>query len=231
MFRRKGFTLIELLVVIAIIAILAAILFPVFARAREKARQTSCLSNLKQLGLGVMMYVQDYDEVLPAYFIGRYSPTPVSAAEPTFGQQDATRWHQSWQTGIYPYVNNTQIFLCPSTTWQNRGTNYGWCRAYIINGTYTEVFAADAHVPMSRLIKPAETILIGEKAYGNPNYILSGEYYCLRADHNDGANFAFADGHAKWLNLMQGSIGAPWPEPNAGYASWHPARQYLEDIM
>jgi len=69
---RKGFTLIELLVVIAIIAILAAILFPVFARAREKARQTSCLSNVKELGLGLMMYVQDYDECFP---YGRHTDT------------------------------------------------------------------------------------------------------------------------------------------------------------
>ena len=65
--RRKAFTLIELLVVIAIISILAAILFPVFARARESARRTSCLSNLKQIGLGIMMYVQDYDETYPRY--------------------------------------------------------------------------------------------------------------------------------------------------------------------
>ncbi len=73
--RRKGFTLIELLVVIAIIAILAAILFPVFARAREKARQTSCLSNLKQLSLGVLMYAQDYDERLPMLYFNTGGPT------------------------------------------------------------------------------------------------------------------------------------------------------------
>ena len=72
---RRGFTLIELLVVIAIIAILAAILFPVFAKAREKARQTSCLSNVKQLGLGLMMYAQDYDEKLPSY-LPPWTPTP-----------------------------------------------------------------------------------------------------------------------------------------------------------
>jgi len=91
----KGFTLIELLVVIAIIAILAAILFPVFARAREKARQTTCLSNLKQLGMGLMMYAQDWDEQLPL--------------EPTNGNS-----HLGLVQGIYPYVKNRNIFYCPS---------------------------------------------------------------------------------------------------------------------
>ena len=91
---RRGFTLIELLVVIAIIAILAAILFPVFARAREKARQTSCLSNLKQIGLAVMMYAQDYDECYPEPY------TPF------------TNW-PLWQDTIQPYMKNTQLLICP----------------------------------------------------------------------------------------------------------------------
>ena len=104
---RRGFTLIELLVVIAIIAILAAILFPVFAKAREKARQASCLSNLKQLGLGWLSYAQDYDERTTTY---RY-PT------------------EYWPHKIQPYVKNTQIFVCPSresTSWysQSYGINY-----------------------------------------------------------------------------------------------------------
>src|SRR6056297_580676 len=91
---QRGFTLIELLVVIAIIAILAAILFPVFARAREKARQASCLSNAKQLGLGFMMYVQDYDERLPAVYV--WLPEGY------------------WAQLIYPYVENHQVYQCPS---------------------------------------------------------------------------------------------------------------------
>jgi len=91
---QRGFTLIELLVVIAIIAILAAILFPVFARARENARRSSCASNLKQIGLGIMQYVQDYDETLPA----------------STGAVVGTTWRSS----IYPYVKSEQIFICPS---------------------------------------------------------------------------------------------------------------------
>ena len=92
---RKGFTLIELLVVIAIIAILAAILFPVFARAREKARQSSCLSNIKQIGLGYLMYMQDYDEVAVRHL--------------TYGPPN-----QMWPQLITPYIANYQIWTCPS---------------------------------------------------------------------------------------------------------------------
>ena len=95
---RKGFTLIELLVVIAIIAILAAILFPVFARAREKARQTSCLSNLKQLGTSVMMYTQDYDELYPQD-LSTFGPDQIPG---------------TWPNRVMPYVKSTQLFKCPS---------------------------------------------------------------------------------------------------------------------
>ncbi len=100
--KRSGFTLIELLVVIAIIAILAAILFPVFARAREKARQTTCLSNCKEMGLALMMYTQDSDECLPTH------ETPCAAgAAGSFTNLD-------WYEQLQPYAKNTQIFSCPS---------------------------------------------------------------------------------------------------------------------
>src|SRR5918994_5557325 len=103
---RHGFTLIELLVVIAIIAILAAILFPVFAQARAKARQSACLSNMKQLGTGLIMYAQDYDETLPLNdYIG-------NGLAPLAGWRDP-RAGDSWASGIYPYVKNLQIYVCP----------------------------------------------------------------------------------------------------------------------
>ena len=119
--KRKGFTLIELLVVIAIIAILAAILFPVFGRAREKARQSSCLSNMKQIGTAMIMYCQDYDENYPlgetcqqgGYFWSNWS-----------GQANGTTctaFLVTWMDLIQPYSKSWQIFLCPTDTdWSQR---------------------------------------------------------------------------------------------------------------
>ena len=99
--NRRAFTLIELLVVVAIIAILAAILFPVFGRARENARRSSCQSNLKQIGLGLLQYVGDYDEVVPqSSFNGYYG----AAGDPTY----------KWMDAIFPYVKSEQVFVCPS---------------------------------------------------------------------------------------------------------------------
>jgi prepilin-type N-terminal cleavage/methylation domain-containing protein len=127
--QRKGFTLIELLIVIAIIAILAAILFPVFARARENARRASCQSNLKQIGLGLMQYTQDYDErLIRAWYINN--------------QQSDTTYYK-WMDTIYPYVKSEQVFVCPSDSGRNytyhrnltapSGSRYG---SYSINAAY-----------------------------------------------------------------------------------------------
>ena len=127
--RGKGFTLIELLVVIAIIAILAAILFPVFARAREKARQTSCLSNLKQLALAYQMYAQDYDERCA----GLYIYTATSTYRVYCGNSGLYIY---WMDMLYPYVMNKQVFRCPSVSnptryWGGYGWNYS--AGYVLN--------------------------------------------------------------------------------------------------
>ena len=134
MSKRKGFTLIELLVVIAIIAILAAILFPVFSKAREKARQASCLSNQKQIGLGMMMYIEDYDYTYPPCAQGFlssprtlvvdndttkpsghfYSDPTSSGSAPGTGTTSGGCLHfVTWMDSIYPYINNLNVFSCP----------------------------------------------------------------------------------------------------------------------
>lgn len=107
---KRGFTLIELLVVVAIISLLAAILFPVFARARENARRSSCLSNLKQMGLGMMQYTQDYDERMPSGYLTNSDGVP----EFTYPNGTGHTRTQPWYFAIYPYVKNWQIFNCPS---------------------------------------------------------------------------------------------------------------------
>ncbi len=136
---RKGFTLIELLVVIAIIAILAAILFPVFAQAREKARAISCLSNMKQIGLGQLMYTQDYDEQFPS--------------GPGFAGI-------GWAGQMYPYVKNSQLFKCPNDPNQATKVNNVTVVpvSYAIN--YRPLF-----YPLASLKTPASTILVTE-AFG-----------------------------------------------------------------
>ncbi|HXG24020.1 MAG TPA: prepilin-type N-terminal cleavage/methylation domain-containing protein, partial [Chthonomonadales bacterium] len=121
---RKGFTLIELLVVIAIIAILAAILFPVFAQARDKARQASCLSNAKQLGLGALMYAQDYDEKFSlsagwhptlGWLTGYYLGIPPNW-RPNSSPARINGYAGSWANVLQPYIKNWGIYVCPSSS-------------------------------------------------------------------------------------------------------------------
>jgi prepilin-type N-terminal cleavage/methylation domain-containing protein len=135
--RKSAFTLIELLVVIAIIAILAAILFPVFAKAREKARQTSCLSNLKQTALGVLMYVEDYDELMPqgevntgTWPTGTFYATPSAAGSTVSGT--------TWSNAIQPYIKNYAIYKCPDSSLWNAfgvtGVQLTQLNTYTFNG-------------------------------------------------------------------------------------------------
>ncbi len=133
---QRGFTLIELLVVIAIIAILAAILFPVFAQAREKARQTSCLSNLRQIGTATLMYLQDYDETFPLY---QYSDcVGYTCYQYWFGLRTPTGWDKN-KGLLYPYMKNAQIQRCPSWTGKSKfgdGNGYGYNWGYLGSDYY-----------------------------------------------------------------------------------------------
>ncbi|MEA3400246.1 MAG: DUF1559 domain-containing protein [Armatimonadota bacterium] len=171
---RRGFTLIELLVVIAIIAILAAILFPVFARAREKARQASCLSNVKQLALGVMMYAQDYDETFPCW--ARWYPSRYNAGD-GFADPSVNTSPQSPPLAIYPYVKNLAVYVCPSgaaapsggygtynTYWKFPGPasrGYGFRDA--IFGRAVTTFPVATRV--ADLSHPATTVMLGDSAH------------------------------------------------------------------
>jgi prepilin-type N-terminal cleavage/methylation domain-containing protein/prepilin-type processing-associated H-X9-DG protein len=180
---RRGFTLIELLVVIAIIAILAAILFPVFARAREKARQTSCLNNTKQIMLGISMYAQDHDDHLP-YCQCDTVPTLY------------------WNDVIEPYVKNEQIFTCPSNPSEKLG--YAWNYPHM--PYRTNYWSERAN--LSWWHHPAEVMVFLCKKGSGWASRFAYCYMCYLSSypandhigewHNEGTNVAFLDGHCKW---------------------------------
>jgi prepilin-type N-terminal cleavage/methylation domain-containing protein/prepilin-type processing-associated H-X9-DG protein len=182
---RSGFTLIELLVVIAIIAILASILFPVFARARENARRSSCMSNLKQIGLGMMQYLQDNDE---HYMVADHDATPVYA----------------WFKPVQPYIKSEQIFRCPSMA--GEVLNPRPDSDYIINGFFAHGTAQATFQTV------AEQIMVAERAkeadvldyhpWVDDHSGTQPEFANIGQDrHLEGSNYLFADGHVKWLRF------------------------------
>ncbi len=184
--QRKGFTLIELLVVIAIIAILAAILFPVFARAREKARQSSCLSNVKQIMLGTLMYAQDYDETLEPH-ITFHTDNPFPGGQIYLG----------WTYMIEPYVKNAQIFICPSKP----GTQFSHAN-YLHLPTGYGMRERVAGRPIAYFQVPAETFIYCDATqfqFGDD----ASDLGRIDHRHNGMANVAFIDGHVKATKLDQ----------------------------
>ncbi len=228
--KNAAFTLIELLVVIAIIAILAAILFPVFAQARDKARQTACLSNVKQIGTAFMMYAQDYDEYLPL------TTYPVVA--------------NTWTDQAQPYIKNRQVFRCPSDRSQNWTTPQATPSSildptppvlrrasYFLNAYMS---GSSQYANLAGVAAPASVIYLGESQDGvtrdhfhpfnwnqetpaNPLY--SGFMHGATFDdaknetkelalrrHADGSNFVYLDGHAKWSKWTQ----VWWQRPAEG---------------
>ncbi len=239
--RRSGFTLIELLVVIAIIAILAAILFPVFAKAREKARQTSCTSNLKQLALATLQYIADYDTTYPLrtacdgamVYWDYWLPCPpwpgwewLATAPPT---------------AVQSYMNNWQILQCPSA---RQSPLYTSSPQYYSNYAFNALL--DAYNEAA-IVEPATTIMWWE-AYGvlasenahlsspawfnpDPNggtppwpfqwksglgytaYMWGPQFENSADVHNGGENIAYCDGHVKWVK--NGGITSPWAQVDA----------------
>jgi prepilin-type N-terminal cleavage/methylation domain-containing protein/prepilin-type processing-associated H-X9-DG protein len=223
--KSQGFTLIELLVVIAIIAILAAILFPVFAKVREKARQTSCASNMKQLGLAEAQYSQDNDEI----YSGAYFDTPVNG-------------RVVWTELLYPYTKSVGIYACPDSSTHMTNDNAGNCLANpntcgkgngVTDYSYNAVSQYNigntngdhAWNAVASIDQPTETIMLMDARGGN-----GGFYNCWRTEetdikgsfygnswngtnpvtsiipqnrHTDGANYLWYDGHVKWMKTSR----------------------------
>jgi prepilin-type N-terminal cleavage/methylation domain-containing protein/prepilin-type processing-associated H-X9-DG protein len=217
---RTGFTLIELLVVIAIIAILAGILFPVFAQAREKARQISCASNIKNLGTAALMYTQDYDEQLP---LAAYATTGFAFL----------LWHDLTD----PYVKNKQIWHCPSSSVRKTDqggaitTHFGYNVRYLTT-ILPDFSNANGHtaVSLAAIPFPTETVLLADARASTANswcgddgkFLLppsEADAHCWGRPHflhNEGSNVLWVDGHVKWHR------------PNQFYWNQAPPDRYLD---
>ena len=210
---RKGFTLIELLVVIAIIAILAAIILPVFAQAREAARKTACTSNLRQLGSAMAMYSQDYDEVLPGTWdaAGGVGSSSGSGGWMYFTNVLTQVQFDPSRGSLQSYVKNDGIFRCPSDPTSNR------C-SYAINCLLSSPSAITAFYrgqSLSALTQPASTLLLVEEFSNTPEGSTDDAYFnvnvpnLLAVRHHGGGNFLYCDGHVKYRKIS--SVHYPNP--------------------
>jgi prepilin-type N-terminal cleavage/methylation domain-containing protein/prepilin-type processing-associated H-X9-DG protein len=234
--RKKGFTLIELLVVIAIIGILAAILFPVFARARENARRASCMSNMKQIGLGIMQYVQDNDEHYPPAWHslgddgrdGNPADRESDPAKPggifviTPNGSGGPDHYRTWMDFIYPYVKSTQVFVCPSSKVGSATPSYGYSVGFsgfgsiyaLFTGAATGTYSKNTPISMAAVTRPSGVICVAEYSNGysyatSPTNMVQNAPVAgntIVTPHLDGGNAVYADGHAKWRS--RGTIRA-----------------------
>ncbi len=208
---KKGFTLIELLVVIAIIAILAAILFPVFAQARDKARQASCLSNVKQIATAMQLYPDDYDENFPC------------SSDPDAGALIPAGWGTMWDTNeravhmqLFPYIKNHKLFVCPSAAKLSQGDRNTYTaghegKSYLWNGGIYD--ASHGTQAMAALANPSSIALAVETSAEDvwnrmcPYYHPNGHWWChygyISGMHASKTvvNIPYADGHAKGVKM------------------------------
>jgi prepilin-type N-terminal cleavage/methylation domain-containing protein/prepilin-type processing-associated H-X9-DG protein len=227
---RRAFTLIELLVVIAIISTLAAILFPVFARAKEQAKTTVCISNISQLSRAFAMYVSDNDGKLPSvgaddgYELGSDWVQVGSNMRPGFAIADVQKG------ALYPYVRDREVYRCPSDPTQNEVT-YSMCTPFDLLGE-------------SAITYPSTSFMLVDEATDEPSGHLDGAFWPLRDDrdwrqggtgedlpaawHNGGGVYVFADGHAKRYlrseTYFVGGVNPGGPYPRY-FHCWQPTRQ------
>lgn len=236
---QRAFTLIELLVVIAIIAILAAILFPVFAQAREKARQATCLSNQKQIGNALLMYTQDYDERMP--LPGWYGPTDIKGTITSLGRTLKYQDRTDWRYAVLPYIKNAGVYLCPS--WENDDepvfsvccdTGGNSAKAQIARSVAgPNNWAHPDYAPRGRKLaeipRPATILMIIPSRYEYPdlgtwtmNWLSwTGGGRGAYIAHSGKGTFTFFDGHVKALN----------PCSTFGNLAWKPGDIPTDDYL
>jgi prepilin-type N-terminal cleavage/methylation domain-containing protein/prepilin-type processing-associated H-X9-DG protein len=214
--KKLGFTLIELLVVIAIIAILAAILFPVFAQAREAAKGTACLSNMKQIGIGISLYETDFDDQIFFRTVSANSVGRTRVSNPTYMSKtvNPALYHtELWYNLLFPYIRSTKIWSCPSdpkpTLSLDPDGHASIPRSYIVSSAVEDLSS-------SQLSNSAQTIVVTEKwsAPGDtwvdqmdgdmlPQQANANEMNTPASRHFGGMNSAYFDGHAKWTTPGQ----------------------------
>ena len=218
--HKQGFTLIELLVVIAIIAILAAILFPVFARAREKARQASCQSNMKQIGIAFQMYALDYDGKMVAY--DNPSATPLPDA-----RKPSTYFLNAWYDQLMPYMRNNEILICPTLKAEpvNEAYDYSYWSSYAMNWR-SSGWNGGVPKPLDEYSRPAETIYIADGTWSWFYWYNYGTLSSTR--HNDGMNCLCIDGHVKHTGKMDPNEFRPYPTDLGPYGGMY---LWLDEII
>jgi len=233
--RQSAFTLIELLVVIAIIAILAAILFPVFAKAREKARQTACLSNMKQVALGLVQYEQDNDE----------NTIPFMMVDPDWGTSQNFS-QVRWWPALFPYIKSNGVLACPSAAINGITIDPNNHQCYVFNADIirnTQVWGGswNANASVAAIVAPANCIFLlewmpedtpREISAEDLNWTMTnykgggwaGLQYQNLTRHNDGSNYIFVDGHVKWAKPTQITLDDN-PQVSDGKPYWFAPRR------
>lgn len=207
--KYHGFTMVELLVVVGVIAVLASMLFPVFAQAREKARASTCTSHLQGLTMAMLMYVQDYDEQLPL-------AVALTSTPPFFAP---------WHNLIDPYVRNKQVWLCPSSSIPANDadgsptSHFGYNAYYLtkLERDFSNVGTTQTGVRMSAVVSPGETVVLtdAQASISGSRCGLDGKYLLPPSlpntdcwglpsvRHTDGCNVSWLDGHVQWRRLDQ----------------------------